>query len=117
MESITHHFLEQQSRHVITEFWKEYSTVRSSARLIKNIAKMMASLSLVWEFKKHGEKHVVPSYVLTLVRYGATLARDLMSGLNWKDKFSLLFRQAKVDDQLMHCSALGKLSVQDRRAG
>jgi len=56
---------------------------------------MMANLSLVWEFKIHGEE------------YGATLAHDLMSDLNWKDQLSLLLRQS--DDQRLHCSALGVL--------
>jgi hypothetical protein len=55
-QNVSFKLKEQRSREVITEFWKEYSTVRSSKTLIRNIAKMMASLSIVWEFKKHGER-------------------------------------------------------------
>jgi hypothetical protein len=44
-------------------------------------------------------------WVFVTLRYGHALARDLISGLNWKDKLSLLLRQA--DDQRLHCCALG----------
>eukprot|EP01127_Copromyxa_protea_P002634 TRINITY_DN1256_c0_g2_i1.p1 TRINITY_DN1256_c0_g2~~TRINITY_DN1256_c0_g2_i1.p1 ORF type:complete len:664 (+),score=122.79 TRINITY_DN1256_c0_g2_i1:39-2030(+) len=92
-QSVSFRLKEERSHQVIMEFWKDYSTVRSSARLVKIIVKMMASLSLVWEFKKHGTK------------YGTTLARDLIAGLNWKAKLGLLMRQS--DDQRLHCCALG----------
>jgi len=94
-QSVSFSLKEQRSHEVMLEFWKDFSTVRSPARLVKIIAKMMASLSVVWEFKKHTET------------YGTTLARDLMSGLNWKDKLSLLIHQ--FDNQRLHCVALGVL--------
>lgn len=87
---------ETASRVIIEEFYNEFNHVRTQAKLLKIVAKMMARLSIVWEFKKHG--HI----------YGATIARDLVSSFTLKDRMNLLFHK-KTNQQRVHVAALGIL--------
>jgi ribosome biogenesis GTPase A len=87
---------EQSSSRVLMEFWDEFPNVRTRSKLMKVVAKMMARLSIVWEFKRHG--HL----------YGTTVAKDLVSILNWKDQMNLLL-QKKMQTQRLHTCALGIL--------
>lgn len=95
-QNVSFQLKECNSHHVIEEFWDEYSHVRTPAKLLRVIAKMMARLSIVWEFKQHG--HV----------YGELLARNLVSHLKWKDRINLLFHK-KTEQQRIHITALGIL--------
>eukprot|EP01128_Nolandella_sp_AFSM9_P000600 TRINITY_DN1074_c0_g1_i2.p1 TRINITY_DN1074_c0_g1~~TRINITY_DN1074_c0_g1_i2.p1 ORF type:complete len:648 (+),score=116.23 TRINITY_DN1074_c0_g1_i2:68-1945(+) len=87
---------ETTSRVIIEEFYNEFNHVRTPAKLMKIVAKMMARLSVVWEFKKHG--HI----------YGATIAKDLVSSFSLKDRMNLLFHK-KTKEQKLHVASLGVL--------
>jgi len=95
-QTVSFQLKENSSHHVIEEFWDEYVNVRTPAQLVKVIAKMMAHLSIIWEFKQHGQV------------YGNFWARDLVSNLKWKDKVNLLFHK-KMEQQRIHIAALGIL--------
>jgi GTP-binding protein EngB required for normal cell division len=78
-QTVSFHVKEESSRAILEEFWNEFPTVRTRAKLLKIVAKMMARLSIVWEFKNNG--HL----------YGSMMAKNLVSALKWKDKMNLLF--------------------------
>jgi hypothetical protein len=87
---------ESTSRSIVSQFWHDFHHVRTPAKLLRIVARMMARLSIVWEFKKHG--HL----------YGATIARDLVSSFTWRDKVNLLFHK-RTKLQQLHSTALGIL--------
>lgn len=95
-QTVSYHLKEAKAHKVIDQFWDEYENIRTPGGLLKAIAKMMARLSIVWEFKQHGQL------------YGDLWARDLVSHLKWKDKVNLLFHK-KMEHQKVHIAAVGIL--------
>jgi len=79
---------------IIVSYWDDFSYVRRRQKFLKVIAKFMARISVLWEFKKHGDS------------YGDSIAKELGATQKWKDKVKLLLRK-KVDRQRRHTAALG----------
>jgi len=95
-QTVNFHLKDEHSRGILENFWTVFTQVRTPAKLLKIIARMMAHLSIVWEFKKRGQE------------YGQFMARDLVGAFTWKEKLNLLF-QNKIEVQRKHITALGIL--------
>jgi len=95
-QNVYFHIKKEKSHEILDRFWSVYTQVRTPAKLLKVVAQMMARLSIIWEFKKHGQE------------YGEFLARDLIGAFSFKQKLCLLFRN-KIEIQRKHLTALGIL--------
>jgi len=90
---------EETSRRVISEFWDDFSFSKSHNSLFYTITRMIARLSLVWEFSGHGKE------------IGTLLASDLVASLKLNTKAHLWHRKKLVPSksQRLHLVSLGIL--------
>jgi hypothetical protein len=86
------------AQQVIGDFWEDFSGSQSCKELLNIITRMIARLSLVWEFSGHSDE------------IGALLASDLVTCMKWK-KTSTLWKKKKVvsESQRLHVTSLGIL--------
>eukprot|EP01126_Amoeba_proteus_P033389 TRINITY_DN3279_c0_g1_i7.p1 TRINITY_DN3279_c0_g1~~TRINITY_DN3279_c0_g1_i7.p1 ORF type:complete len:552 (+),score=107.38 TRINITY_DN3279_c0_g1_i7:149-1804(+) len=93
-------FKEEMAQKVITEFWTDFGHSVTYSYLIESIARMLARLSIVWEFKGNGQQ------------VGSLLAGDLVTCLNWKRRFNLIGQEKKMvpsHSERLHLTSLGIL--------
>eukprot|EP01121_Diplochlamys_sp_Union-15-3_P007555 TRINITY_DN1930_c0_g1_i1.p1 TRINITY_DN1930_c0_g1~~TRINITY_DN1930_c0_g1_i1.p1 ORF type:complete len:286 (-),score=35.71 TRINITY_DN1930_c0_g1_i1:95-952(-) len=88
---------DKAAKQIISDYYSEYLKIRTPAKLLKLVATMMARLSIVWEFKKHGNL------------YGTEMAKDLFKHFSWKDKFLMFFHTKQIHAQQIHTTSLGIL--------
>eukprot|EP01127_Copromyxa_protea_P006747 TRINITY_DN16738_c0_g1_i1.p1 TRINITY_DN16738_c0_g1~~TRINITY_DN16738_c0_g1_i1.p1 ORF type:complete len:561 (+),score=87.62 TRINITY_DN16738_c0_g1_i1:59-1741(+) len=90
---------EDLSHRVISDFWSDFSVMQSYKELLNTITRMIARLSLVWEFSGHSDE------------IGTLLASDLADCMKWK-RSSSLWKKKKVvpsQSQRLHVTSLGIL--------
>jgi len=98
-QNVSFRVKEETSHQVIGEFWEGFSGSRSYKVLLSSITRMLARLSLVWEFAGHS------------IEIGTLLASDLVTSLKWTRKAKLWQRKklAPSEAQRMHVTSLGIL--------
>eukprot|EP01126_Amoeba_proteus_P057809 TRINITY_DN7392_c0_g1_i10.p1 TRINITY_DN7392_c0_g1~~TRINITY_DN7392_c0_g1_i10.p1 ORF type:complete len:436 (-),score=71.49 TRINITY_DN7392_c0_g1_i10:216-1523(-) len=91
---------EEMARKVISQFWCHLNCSLTYSLLMDHIARMLARLSVVWEF--NGHPHQI----------GTLLASDLVTCLNQKWKYNFRGREKKIvlsRSQHLHLTSLGIL--------
>jgi len=95
-QNVSFSLKERAAKVIIKEYYNEFRKVRTPAKLLRLVAKMMARLSVLWEFKQHGNL------------YGDEMTKYLVKNFTWKDKFSMLFGK-NVKPQQNYNTSLGIL--------
>jgi len=98
-QNVSFSLKEELSHKVLSDFWEDFSASQSYKSSLNTITRMIARLSLVWEFNGHSDE------------IGALLANDLVNCMKWK-KSSNLWKKKKVvpsESQRLHVTSLGIL--------
>eukprot|EP01125_Pyxidicula_operculata_P020655 TRINITY_DN767_c0_g2_i1.p1 TRINITY_DN767_c0_g2~~TRINITY_DN767_c0_g2_i1.p1 ORF type:complete len:671 (-),score=177.37 TRINITY_DN767_c0_g2_i1:775-2787(-) len=95
-QNVSFHLKEQRASQILTAYWTEFNDVRLPQKFYKLLAKLMARLAIVWEFRSFGQL------------YGATVASELSGTFKWKDRVNLLIHK-NFKRQKTQTTALGVL--------
>ncbi|KAL6054920.1 G domain-containing protein [Balamuthia mandrillaris] len=94
-QSVSFHLKEDQAKKVLLESEKDFERVRGKGSLVKITAKMLTRLSIIWQFREHGNL------------YGVDVAQHLVSSFTFRDSIMLFIH--KHQSQKNHAIALGIL--------
>jgi len=94
-QMVSFHLKEDHAKEVITRYDEDFDAVRLHTTLTQVTAKMLTRLSIVWQFREHGNV------------YGVDVAKHMMKTLTFRDSVMLFIH--KNQHQKLRAIALGVL--------
>jgi GTP-binding protein EngB required for normal cell division len=95
-QNVSFHLKSESAKHAIVEFWTNFSTTKTRAKLLKGVTQMLADLCFLWDFKTYGQA------------YAEAMANRALASFSWQDTVNLWLSK-KFHAQCLKATALGIL--------